>query len=168
MIKTSPQESHPAELQVGHFSTDEILGAGGFGYVKRAKKNFGDDCGTTFALKIMRKDSLLIRRRGVQCVMTELSILLQLDHPFICNVHYAFQDTKYLYLALDYCAGGDMRYNLGRALDRHFSEDVVRFYAAQLILAIEYCHSVHTLHRDVKPENILLTESGYIKVLSEK
>lgn len=153
-----------SELQISYFCTHDTLGAGGFGYVKKATKLCGDDTGITYAIKIMRKDALLARRKGVHCVMTELSILVQLDHPFICNAQYAFQDTQHLYLILDYCSGGDMRYNLAHSPNRRFSEEIVRFYAAQLILAIEYCHSVHTLHRDVKPENILLTESGYIKL----
>jgi serine/threonine protein kinase len=57
-----------------------------------------------------------------------------------------------------------MRYNLSRSPDRRLPEPAVRFYAAQLILALEHCHRLCVLHRDVKPENILLTKSGYIKV----
>ncbi|CAM9305673.1 unnamed protein product [Ectocarpus fasciculatus] len=147
-----------------HFRAMDILGAGGFGHVKKAVKLRGVDAGHVFAIKIMRKDSLLARRKGVQCVLAELSILVELDHPFVCNVHYAFQDRRRLFLALDYCAGGDMRYNLSQTADKRFSEEAVRFYAAQLILALEYCHGMRVLHRDVKPENILLLESGYLKL----
>jgi serine/threonine protein kinase len=57
-----------------------------------------------------------------------------------------------------------MRYNLSHSPDRRFVEDAVRFYAVQLIIALEHCHKLCILHRDVKPENILLTQSGYIKV----
>jgi hypothetical protein len=91
----------PAELDISHFASGprDILGQGGFGYVRKATKRLGSDAGTIYAIKVMRKDALVVRRRGVQCVLTELALLQDLaGSPFLCAAHYAFQDAGHLYL----------------------------------------------------------------------
>ncbi len=95
---------------------------------------------------------------------SELKILSILDSPFICNCVYAFQEKDYLCLVLDLATSGDLRYNLLASPGRRFTEEKTRFYAAQLLFAIQYCHDRGVLHRDIKPENILQTHTGYIKL----
>ena len=83
--------------------------------------------------------------------MTELNLLCSLRNPFICNIHYAFQDETHLYLVLDMATGGDLRYNLTNSPGGKIQEKIAKFYIAQLVIALEYCHSLGILHRDVKP-----------------
>jgi serine/threonine kinase 32 len=123
------------------------------------------------------------RSSGYVSIYAELKILTLLDHPFICNAHYAFQDSCYLFLVLDLAKAGDMRYNLS-LLGGIFSEELARFYLCQVILALEYLHQLRIIHSttpsplalphdvllsiylsgDIKPENILLNDDGFIKL----
>jgi serine/threonine protein kinase len=89
-------------------------------------------------------------------------VLKQANHPFIINLHYAFQTPNYLYLALDYCPGKDLSFHLAREMS--FGEDETRIYVAELLLAIDHLHSKNILYRDLKPENILLDAEGHIKL----
>lgn len=89
-------------------------------------------------------------------------MLKQANHPFIINLHYAFQTPNYLYLALDYCPGKDLSFHLAREMS--FGEDETRIYVAELLLAIDHLHSKNILYRDLKPENILLDAEGHIKL----
>jgi serine/threonine protein kinase len=86
------------------------------------------------------------RSSGYVSIYAELKILTLLDHPFICNAHYAFQDSCYLFLVLDLAKAGDMRYNLSM-LGGLFSEELTKFYVCQVILALEYLHDLRIIHR---------------------
>lgn len=98
-------------------------------------------------------------------MMNELKALILISGDnFICNLHYAFQDERCIYLVLDLCKGGDLRYNLRNSPSNRFSEERARFYFCQILLALDKCHKHKILHRDVKPENVLMTDSGYVKL----
>ena len=112
----------------------------------------------------MSKYALLKRNGGPNSALTELKILGLLQSSYICNSHYAFQDNFFLHLVIDLSLGGDLKYNLTISQNGRFSEELTKFYACQLILALDCCHKVNILHRDVKPENILLSSNGYIKL----
>jgi serum/glucocorticoid-regulated kinase 2 len=75
---------------------------------------------------------------------------------------YAFQDREFLYLFMDYCNRGDLRYHLGNS--RTFSEEVSRFFLACIVLSLEYMHSLKIMHRDLKPENLVIDDRGYVRV----
>ena len=112
------------------------------------EKLTGNDKGTHYALKSLSKDAVLSRVSGLPSVMTELEALVLIkDHPFICNVRYAFQDSKFLYLVLDLVTCGDMRVNLRHCKGNRFSEAQSKHFSAQIVLAIDYCHSINILHR---------------------
>ena len=86
-----------------------------------------------------------------------------LNSPFICKLHYAFQTSEKLFLVMDFCQGGELNYHIQKC--EKFSEGKARFYAAEIILALDYLHSKNIIYRDLKPENILITQDGHIKLI---
>jgi len=99
-------------------------------------------------MKQMQKIKI-ISKRSVHSVMNEIDLLMKLKHPFLVNMVYAFQDREYLYLFMDYCNRGDLRYHIGNS--RTFSEEITRFFLACIVLCLEYMHSLKIMHRDLKP-----------------
>lgn len=86
-------------------------------------------------------------------------MLEHLNHPFLCNLRYSFQDVEYLYLVVDLMNGGDLRFHISR---KTFTEDCVRFWMSELACALRYIHGQGIVHRDVKPDNILLDSEGHV------
>ena len=158
------------EIDASHFSLYDAptIGIGGFGLVRLAcKLSAGPDYMDVFAIKSISKKNVLARSSGIASVFNELAclkLLSAVNSPFICNIQYAFQNDRYLFLCMSYCSGGDLRYNLKLQPGHRFPEGICRFYIAQCLLAVDACHSVHILHRDVKPENIILDAIGYVKL----
>lgn len=148
---TSLNSFHANELEVdlSHFSTaKEILGTGGFGIVRRIVKLTGQDASRAYAMKTLSKATILSRPSGTAAVMTELKALIFVqDCPYICKLHYAFQDETFLYMVLDYAVGGDLRFNLRKSPNLHFSENLSRMFIYQVFLALNHCHKNNILHR---------------------
>lgn len=117
--------------------------------------------GEIFALKVLRKDNI-IKRNQVEHTNTERSVLGYVRHPFIVGMNMAFQSKDKLYFVLDYCAGGELFFHLGKL--GKFPEPRARFYAAEIILAISYVHTLDIIYRDLKPENVLLDAQGHIRL----
>lgn len=86
----------------------------------------------------------------------------KLTHPFLVKLHYAFQTPEKLYMVTDFLNGGELFYHLRR--EQRFSEERSRFYAAEILLALEYLHDQNVIYRDLKPENVLLDAQGHIKL----
>ncbi|TXG49388.1 hypothetical protein EZV62_025263 [Acer yangbiense] len=126
--------------------------------VVRAKKK---DSGTVYALKIMDK-KFITKENKTAYVKLERIVLDQLDHPGVVRLFFTFQDTFSLYMALESCEGGELFDQITRK--GRLSEDEARFYAAEVVDALEYIHSMGLIHRDIKPENLLLTTEGHIKI----
>jgi serine/threonine protein kinase len=137
------------EVDLSHFLVPEsVIGIGGFGMVRHAIKVTGNDRKTLFAVKSLSKAVILKRSSGLAAVMTELRALaLLVDSKFICNIHYAFQDEKFLYMVISLAAGGDLRFALKFSQHCRFSESKAQFYIAQVILAVSSCHAANILHR---------------------
>ncbi|KAI3650464.1 hypothetical protein MP228_003945 [Amoeboaphelidium protococcarum] len=114
-----------------------------------------------YALKILKK-SEIIRLKQVEHIKSEKSVLTMLRHPFIVNMMANFQDSRNVYILLEYVPGGDLFSHLRRA--GRFSNEVARFYAAEIASAIAYIHSKSIVYRDLKPENLLLDSEGHIKI----
>lgn len=114
-----------------------------------------------FALKVLRKDNI-IKRNQVEHTRTERSVLGYVKHPFIVGMNMAFQSKDKLYFVLDYCAGGELFFHLGKV--GKFPEPRASFYAAEIILAISYVHELDIIYRDLKPENVLLDAVGHIRL----
>ena len=104
----------------------------------------------------------IIDKKSEKSINSERTFLAKLNHPFIVNMHYAFQDNDNLYLVMDMLSGGDLRYHISR--HRKFSEEQTRFFIGCMILALEYIHTNNVIHRDIKPENLVLDEKGYVRI----
>uniref|UniRef100_A0A8D1UZ36 non-specific serine/threonine protein kinase n=1 Tax=Sus scrofa TaxID=9823 RepID=A0A8D1UZ36_PIG len=124
------------------------------------RKVKGSDAGQLYAMKVLKKATLKVRDR-VRSKM-ERDILAEVNHPFIVKLHYAFQTEGKLYLILDFLRGGDLFTRLSKEV--MFTEEDVKFYLAELALALDHLHGLGIIYRDLKPENILLDEEGHIKV----
>jgi serine/threonine protein kinase len=112
-------------------------------------------------MKILSKSNV-VKRKQVEHTITERRVLGYTRHPFIIQLHYAFQTRDKLFLVVDYAGGGEMFFHLGR-LGR-FKESMARFYSAQLVLALGHLHKLGVVYRDLKPENVLFDELGHVKL----
>uniref|UniRef100_A0A8C3X201 non-specific serine/threonine protein kinase n=1 Tax=Catagonus wagneri TaxID=51154 RepID=A0A8C3X201_9CETA len=108
-----------------------------------------------YAMKYMNKQKC-IERDEVRNVFRELQIMQGLEHPFLVNLWYSFQDEEDMFMVVDLLLGGDLRYHLQQNV--HFTEGAVKLYICELALALEYLQRYHIIHRDIKPDNILLDE----------
>ena len=114
-----------------------------------------------FALKVLKKDNI-IKRNQVEHTKTERSVLGYVKHPFIVGLNMAFQSKDKLYFVLDYCAGGELFFHLGKV--GKFTEQRAMFYAAEITLAIAYVHNLDIVYCNLKPENVLLDSRGHIRL----
>ncbi len=149
------QKSDPSQ-----FELLKVLGQGSFGKVFLVRKVFGEDSGTLYAMKVLKKATLKVRDR--MRTKMERNILVDVNHPFIVKLHYAFQTEGKLYLILDFLRGGDLFTRLSKEV--MFTEEDVKLYLAELALALDHLHGLGIIYRDLKPENILLDASGHIKL----
>ncbi|KAL4439114.1 hypothetical protein ABPG74_008889 [Tetrahymena malaccensis] len=135
-----------------------VIGRGGFGKVWKVEHKKTKQL---YAMKEMSK-AKIITKKSINSVMNERYLLSTLKNPFIVNMVWAFQDRENLYLVMDLLGGGDLRYHIGR--QRKFTEEQTKFFIACLVQALEYLHYNSVLHRDVKPENLVLDDQGYLRL----
>ena len=142
------------------FELLRVLGQGSFGKVFLVRKNIGNDKDCLYAMKVLKKATLKVRDR-IRTKM-ERNILADVEHPFIVRLHYAFQTEGKLYLILDFLRGGDLFTRLSKEV--MFTEEDVKFYLAELAIALDHLHTLGIIYRDLKPENLLLDSDGHIAV----
>lgn len=136
----------------------KLLGKGGAGTVYLVVLR-GTDC--VYAMKELTKEDM-IKRNKVLRVMTEREILASANHPFIVTMYATFQTSTRLCFVMDYCAGGEFFNILARQPNKRLQEQAAKFYAAEVLLALEYLHYLGFFYRDLKPENILMRDSGHV------
>ncbi|XP_058145663.1 ribosomal protein S6 kinase alpha-2 isoform X8 [Dasypus novemcinctus] len=154
-VKEGFEKADPSQ-----FELLKVLGQGSYGKVFLVRKVKGPEAGQLYAMKVLKKATLKVRDR-VRSKM-ERDILAEVNHPFIVKLHYAFQTEGKLYLILDFLRGGDLFTRLSKEV--MFTEEDVKFYLAELALALDHLHGLGIIYRDLKPENILLDEEGHIKI----
>uniref|UniRef100_A0A8B9XDN7 Serine/threonine kinase 32C n=1 Tax=Bos mutus grunniens TaxID=30521 RepID=A0A8B9XDN7_BOSMU len=143
------------DVNLDHFQILRAIGKGSFGKVCIVQKR---DTEKMYAMKYMNKQQC-IERDEVRNVFRELEILQEIEHVFLVNLWYSFQDEEDMFMVVDLLLGGDLRYHLQQNVQ--FSEDTVRLYVCEMALALDYLRGQHIIHRDVKPDNILLDERGH-------
>ncbi|KAJ6539183.1 kinase-like domain-containing protein [Mycena capillaripes] len=148
------------QVEVGpsSFVKVKMLGKGDVGkvYLVREKKT-----DKLFAMKVLSKKEM-IERKKIKRALTEQEILATANHPFIVTLYHSFQSDGYLFFCMEYCMGGEFFRALQTRPGKCLSEDAARFYAAEVVAALEYLHLMGFIYRDLKPENILLHQSGHI------
>lgn len=147
-----------AKMEKSMFKIIKTLGIGAFGKVCLARK---EDTGALYAMKTLRKKDVLLRNQ-VAHVKAERDILAEADNEWVVRLYYSFQDKDNLYFVMEYIPGGDMMSLLIRL--GIFKEELAQFYIAELTCAVESVHKMGFIHRDIKPDNILIDRDGHIKL----
>ncbi|KAM0943072.1 putative protein kinase AGC-RSK-2 family [Dioscorea sansibarensis] len=145
-------------LGLNHFRLLRRLGCGDIGSVYLSELS-GTRC--YFAMKVMDKGSLAGRKKLLRA-QTEREILQSLDHPFLPTLYTHFETDKFSCLVMEFCPGGDLHSLRQRQPGKYFSEQAVKFYVAEVLLALEYLHMLGIIYRDLKPENVLVRDDGHI------
>lgn len=147
-----------SRLGVEDFESLRVIGKGAFGEVRLVQKK---DTGHIFAMKILRKADML-EKEQVAHVRAERDILVEADHTWVVQMYYSFQDNISLYLIMEFLPGGDMMTLLMKK--DTLTEEQTQFYIAESVLAIDSIHQLGFIHRDIKPDNLLLDAKGHIKL----
>ncbi|ESW24663.1 hypothetical protein PHAVU_004G149200 [Phaseolus vulgaris] len=157
-LRTSPIHSSRDRTSIDDFEIIKPISRGAFGRVFLAKKR---TTGDLFAIKVLKKADM-IRKNAVESILAERDILITVRNPFVVRFFYSFTCRDNLYLVMEYLNGGDL-YSLLRNLGC-LDEEVARVYIAEVVLALEYLHSLRVVHRDLKPDNLLIAHDGHIKL----
>ena len=146
------------DVKLEDFKVLKVIGRGSFGKVCLVEYIPTHE---TYAMKSLKKD-LLIEQEQIENTLLEKEILQTIDYPLLCGLVFCFQTEERIYFVMPFLSGGELFQHLRKF--RTFDEEKVRFYGAQIALALEYLHSKGIVYRDLKPENILMDEDGYLKL----
>ncbi|KAF8755080.1 Haspin like kinase domain [Rhizoctonia solani] len=155
-VQVSYKQQSNAALTIDSFDLLKVIGKGSFGKVMQVRKR---DTSRIYALKTIRK-AHIASRGEITHTLAERTVLAQVNNPFIVPLKFCFQSEAKLYLVLAFINGGELFHHLQR--EQRFNEERSRFYAAELLLALEHLHDFNVVYRDLKPENILLDYTGHI------
>ncbi|XP_055895648.1 serine/threonine-protein kinase 32A-like isoform X2 [Biomphalaria glabrata] len=155
---SSKNETFDGKVNFDHFQILRAIGKGSFGKVCIVQKK---DSKLMFAMKYMNK-AACIQQDAINNVIKEVEILRKVDHVFIVNLWYCFQDEEDMFMVVDLLLGGDLRYHMQEELQ--FTEQHLQLYLAELAFALDYLRSKSIVHRDIKPDNILLDEEGHVHI----
>jgi p90 ribosomal S6 kinase len=146
LVKDGHEKADPSQ-----FELLKVLGEGSFGKVFLVRKIVGLDAGTMYAMKVLKKATLKVKDRMRSTNERNILADIAVGHSFIVKLHYAFQTPGKLYLILDFLRGGDLFTRLSKEV--MFTEEDVKFYLAELALAMNHLHSLGIIYRDLKPGN---------------
>ncbi|XP_072985906.1 serine/threonine-protein kinase RHS3-like [Typha latifolia] len=150
--------SRDSPLTLTNFRLLKRLGYGDIGSVYLVELR---GTGAFFAVKVMDKASIVSRNKLIRA-QTEREILGLLDHPFLPTLYSHFETEKFYCLVMEYCSGGNLHSLRQKQPNKYFNEQAARFYASEVLLALEYLHMLGVVYRDLKPENVLVREEGHI------
>ena len=144
------------------FRLIRVLGQGGFGQVLEVVKR---DCGKHYAMKVMHKEMMrrCLGSSWRKKIHLEKDLMACLNHPFLVNLSYAFQNTEFLVLVMDLVPAGDLSEFV--LTKKRLTAEQVKFVIMETICVIGYCHMQNVLYRDMKPENLLVDESGHVRMI---
>ncbi|MEW5309471.1 MAG: hypothetical protein WDW38_001359 [Sanguina aurantia] len=153
-------QERDGKIKLMHFRRVKQLGAGDVGLVDLVLLQ-----GTEFKFAMKTLDKYeMAERNKVARVLTEEGILNSVDHPFLPTLYCTIQTDTHLHFVMEYCDGGELYGLLNSQPKKRLKEAHVLFYAAEVLLALQYLHLLGNIYRDLKPENILLQSSGHILV----
>ena len=159
--QNNEDKSELSTIKLSYLDFDPLylIGTGSLGKVilVRYKKNKN-----IYAMKELSKSKIKINKQEENS-KSERDLMIELTSPFIVNIKFAFQDETKLYIVSEFLQGGDMFYHMHHSTI-NFTENTVKFYIIELILAIEFFHENNVIYRDLKPENILMNSEGHIKI----
>merc|ERR1719233_181758 len=158
LLRMREQQKAKKKVNVENFRTVKIIGRGAFGEVRVVVKK---DDKKVYAMKTMRKKDM-IDKNQVEHIKAERDILSAAENPWLVRLLFSFQDDAFLYLVMEYCGGGDLMTILMR--EDILSEKDTRFYMSELAQAIHSVHELKFVHRDLKPDNVLIANTGHIKL----
>uniref|UniRef100_A0AAR2JBY2 Ribosomal protein S6 kinase n=1 Tax=Pygocentrus nattereri TaxID=42514 RepID=A0AAR2JBY2_PYGNA len=152
---------HVERVGIENFELLKVLGTGAYGKVFLVRKVSGHDSGKLYAMKVLKKATIVQKAKTAEHTRTERQVLEHIrQSPFLVTLHYAFQTDTKLHLILDYVNGGELFTHLVQRV--RFKEQEVALYSGEIVLALEHLHQLGVVYRDLKLENILLDSNGHI------
>ena len=162
--KSSSKKNHKhshKKVKLEDFKFIRLIGIGSYGKIYVASKKSSNKL---YAIKILNKKNVR-NKFELQNIKTERTVLTKLNHPFIQKLYYAFQTKGNLYFITQFMHGGELNYHIYKEPNNYFTEEKARFYASEIILAINFLHKNNCIYRDLKPENVLIDKTGNIKLI---
>ncbi|OVA07877.1 Protein kinase domain [Macleaya cordata] len=157
------EKKKTAELDLENLIVVKVLGKGAMGTVFLVIDRVNDPSGRCpFALKVVEKSNFHTKFDADRRARWEVSVLARLSDPFLPTLLGTLETDEFLAWAIPYCPGGDLNVLRYRQTDRIFSPSVIRFYVAEIVCALEYLHRMNVVYRDLKPENVLIQQSGHV------
>ncbi|XP_042504533.1 serine/threonine-protein kinase OXI1-like [Macadamia integrifolia] len=165
------QEQEPELLDLKTLKVISVLGRGAKGVAFLVRNEV---TGENLALKVILKDLILKKKKEngdedgrsvYRRIWFERDVLKSFRHPLLPRLGGFVETDKIIGLAMDYCPGGDLNSLRKRQTEKMFSDDIIRFYGAELVLALEYLHGIGIVYRDLKPENVMIQENGHLMLV---
>ncbi|XP_003408869.1 ribosomal protein S6 kinase alpha-5 isoform X1 [Loxodonta africana] len=160
-LRTANLTGHAEKVGIENFELLKVLGTGAYGKVFLVRKISGHDTGKLYAMKVLKKATIVQKAKTTEHTRTERQVLEHIrQSPFLVTLHYAFQTETKLHLILDYINGGELFTHLSQR--ERFTEHEVQTYVGEIVLALEHLHKLGIIYRDIKLENILLDSNGHV------
>ncbi|XP_006104766.1 ribosomal protein S6 kinase alpha-5 isoform X1 [Myotis lucifugus] len=160
-LRTANLTGHAEKVGIENFELLKVLGTGAYGKVFLVRKISGHDAGKLYAMKVLKKATIVQKAKTTEHTRTERQVLEHIrQSPFLVTLHYAFQTETKLHLILDYINGGELFTHLSQR--ERFTEHEVQIYIGEIVLALEHLHKLGIIYRDIKLENILLDSNGHV------